>query len=682
MALHSPFSRSWRPRWTLPRILAGLFGLLVVVAALFLVLFDWNSLKPFVERQASNALGRPVSMASFDVSLRRASWIEMHDVKVANADGFAGGDLLTIERVAVQIETFPLLIGRIVIPEIAVLRPKGRFETNSAGKTNYAFDVGRSEDGEDGLRIELGHLTIDEADIRYIDAPKRTDLRIKAQTDRIGDGQRALVRATGEGRYNGQPSKLNFQGGALLSFRDPSIPYPVDIAADVGPAHAKIKGTIEQPLDFKGAKLQLDIAGDSMSELYPLIGLPMPATPPFTLKGGLDFAGKVIVFKDFAGTVGNSDLKGDFSVNLENQRPKMSGYLVSEKVVLADLAGFIGAPPGKADDPKNNTAERKQVQQKASASGRLLPTEPIALDQLRAFDVDVVYRGQRIESDYTPLDKLTAFLKIEDGYLTLQPLAFGVGDGAIEMKVALDGRKTPPATDFTAEFKNIDLKRIMQETELFQGVGRIAGNTRIQTTGNSISGMLGRGDGELQLFMEGGTFRKLLLELAGLDVTEALGFALEGKDRQAELRCLIADIKLQKGILTPNTLLLDTSDTNINVTGAINLRDETMNLRIVPAPKDMSILTLRGPIIVDGPMRDPGIQPEAANLASRTTAAILLGVLLTPLAAIIPTIELGLGEDSDCAGLITQVRQSAAERNMPIQLPTKPAAAPHVPPAK
>ena len=89
-----------------------------------------------------------------------------------------------------------------------------------------------------------------------------------------------------------------------------------------------------------------------------------------------------------------------------------------------------------------------------------------------------------------------------------------------------------------------------------------------------------------------------------------------------------------------------------------------------------------GPIRVDGPMRDPGIQPEAGNLAGRTTAAVLLGVLLTPLAAIIPTLELGLGEDSDCKGLITQVRQSAANRNMPIQTPTKPAAPPPVAPTK
>lgn len=680
MTLNSPSPLlSWRPRWTLPYILAGIFGLLVIGIAVFLVFFNWNLLRPLVERQASHALGRPVTIGSFDVSLRRESWIEMHDITVANAPGFEGPHLATIDRVAIQVRTFPLLIGRIEIPEIAVLRPKGRIETNAAGKNNYTFDM--NKDGGSGPNIVLGHLTIDDADIRYIDVPKKTDLKLHAQTDKLG-AKEPIVKVTGDGRYNGQPSKLNLQGGALLAFRDPTIAYPVDLAADVGRTHAKIKGTIERPLDFKGAKLQLDISGDSMSELYPLIGLPIPATPPYTLKGGLDFAGKIIVFRTFAGTVGNSDLGGDFAVNLENARPKMTGYLISNKVVLADLAGFIGAPPGKEDDPKSNTAAHKAIEQKAEASGRLLPTEPLALDKLRAFDVDVVLRGERIESDFTPLDKLKATLKIDDGFLTLKPLAFGIGDGTIDMNMDLDGRKNPAAVDFTAEFKNVDLKRIMQETQLFQGVGRIAGNTRIVTTGNSISDMLGRGDGELQLFMEGGTFSKLLLELVGLDVTEALGFLLEGQDKQAELRCLIADMKLQKGILTPETLLLDTSDTNINVTGGINLRDETMDLRIVPAPKDMSILTLRGPIRVDGPMRNPGIQPEAGNLAGRTTAAILLGILLTPLAAIIPTIELGLGEDSDCTGLIKEVRNKAAERNMPIQAPTKPAAAPPFAPTK
>ncbi|HEY4133899.1 MAG TPA: AsmA family protein [Alphaproteobacteria bacterium] len=683
MTTDSPPSPRLRPRWLLPRLLAGIVAVVVIALAAFLIFFDWNLLKPTVEAQASKALGRPVTMSSFDVSLRWASWIEMHDIKIANAAGFEGPDLATIDRVAVQVKMLPLLIGRIDIPEIAVLRPKGRFETRADGKTNYGFDFGK--DGGGGPTIEVGHLTIDDANVRYIDVPKKTDLALHAQTDNLGDGQEALVKVDGQGKYNDAPSKLQFKGGALLSFRDPKIPYPIDLAADVGPTHAKVKGTIRQPLDFAGADLSLDIAGNSMSQLYPLIGLAIPPTPPYTLKGDLDFAGKSIIFRKFAGTVGSSDLSGDLAVDIAGERPKMTGNLTSEKVVLADLAGFIGAPPGKADDPKSATPLRQEKVQKAEASGRLLPTEPIALDKLRSIDADIRYQGKRIESDSTPLDNLQANLKIEDGYLTLKPLAFGIGDGQIEMTVALDGRKNPAAEDFVMEFHQVDLARIMKETELFKGVGKIAGNARIKATGNSISDMLGHGDGEMQLFMEGGTFSKLLLELVGLDLTEALGFALEKEDKQANLRCLIADMKLQQGVLTPDTLLLDTSDTNINVTGDINLRDETLNLRIVPAPKDVSILTLRGPIDVSGPMLDPSIMPEATNLAGRATAAVLLGVLLTPLAAIIPTLELGLGEDSDCQGLVTEVRAKAKERNMPIETdgaPKPPAAPKPIPPAQ
>jgi hypothetical protein len=44
-------------------------------------------------------------------------------------------------------------------------------------------------------------------------------------------------------------------------------------------------------------------------------------------------------------------------------------------------------------------------------------------------------------------------------------------------------------------------------------------------------------------------------------------------------------------------------------------------------------------------------------LAIRVGAAVVLGVLATPLAALIPLIETGPGEDSDCKALIASVKQ-------------------------
>ena len=49
--------------------------------------------------------------------------------------------------------------------------------------------------------------------------------------------------------------------------------------------------------------------------------------------------------------------------------------------------------------------------------------------------------------------------------------------------------------------------------------------------------------------------------------------------------------------------------------------------------------------------------------AARTGAAVLLGTLLTPLAAIIPLIETGPGKDSDCGELIASIGKNSQPAN-------------------
>ena len=47
--------------------------------------------------------------------------------------------------------------------------------------------------------------------------------------------------------------------------------------------------------------------GDDMAQLYPLIHLVFPTTPPYRLKGHLKHDGNVWSFANFSGRVGDSD---------------------------------------------------------------------------------------------------------------------------------------------------------------------------------------------------------------------------------------------------------------------------------------------------------------------------------------------------------------------------------------
>jgi len=46
-------------------------------------------------------------------------------------------------------------------------------------------------------------------------------------------------------------------------------------------------------------------------------------------------------------------------------------------------------------------------------------------------------------------------------------------------------------------------------------------------------------------------------------------------------------------------------------------------------------------------------------VAARVGASVALGVLLTPLAALLPLVDPGGGEDADCGALVQQAQQNA-----------------------
>jgi uncharacterized protein involved in outer membrane biogenesis len=207
------------------------------------------------------------------------------------------------------------------------------------------------------------------------------------------------------------------------------------------------------------------------------------------------------------------------------------------------------------------------------------------------------------------------------------------------------------------DFRRIDLKRLLRNSKLAKGTGLIGGTANIDSTGNSTAQILAHGNGELRLFMHEGDLSAVLVDLAGLEFGKALLSAL-GLPQRTDIRCAVTDFELQQGVLRPKILLADTGEANIIGEGLINLQNETLDLRIHTEPKHPGIISLRAPVLVRGQFKKPAVKPEMKKLVARGGAAVALGVLLTPLAALLPTIELGLGKDNNCHALITAVKSN------------------------
>jgi uncharacterized protein involved in outer membrane biogenesis len=344
--------------------------------------------------------------------------------------------------------------------------------------------------------------------------------------------------------------------------------------------------------------------------------------------------------------VGDSQMRGDLQLDFDGERPRLTAKLTSDNLDFDDLGALFGIPPATGE---GETASPEQKAEKAAlvARGRVLPASQFDFTKLRSLDADVTLEAARIEAPKLPLRSLTTHVKLTDGLLQLEPFDFAAAGGTLKTRLTFDARQQPLAYDFRIDLRQLKLAELVPQAQsLRDAVGRLDGNVHLHGTGNSIAAMFAGADGRLQTIMGHGEVSNLLLELAGLDIAEALKF-LVGKDRKVAIRCAYADFSLQRGVATAEALAVDTTDTALLGRGTIDLREERFDLTLLPRPKDQSPISLRSPLRIGGSFLDPSFGPQAGPLLLRGAAVAALAALAPP-AALLGLLETGPGEDVRC----------------------------------
>ncbi len=628
-----------------PLVLVGL------LAGAYFLLWDWNYLRGYASERASGAAGRKIEIANIDVDLGWVTHIRLEGLTIANAPWAKAEALSKLEQADVSIQLMPLLRGRLVLPEVYLRRPEIALEKNADGKSNWDFSenpagVAAAETAAPDERSEfpiIGTLRIDEGKVRYVDQVQGLDVDLDISTAVGEAGRKDTLRLQGVGQLANEPFKLDLVGGSILSLREGSEPYPFSITVQAGQTRVAVEGTAQDPIQLSGFDASLKLSGPSLSKLFPVLGVALPPTPRYSIEGRLTRQETLWSFTDFAGQVGNSDLKGSlqFRTGDDKIRPRLTGRMVSTNLNFKDLGGLVGADSEQKKD-----------------TGRVLPDAPIDLERLRAMDADVRFEAARIVGPAVPINKLSTHVVLQNGVATLKPLKFTLAFGEIEGMLRLDGSRQVPVVETDVDLRRISLGELLPKSIGKESAGLLAGQVRLKGAGRSTAEVLGNADGRISLFMAGGQLNLVIAELAGLDVAEAVALLIGNKEKVHPIRCFVTDFEVKQGVLIPNAIVLDTTDTNITGDGSISLKDEGLDLVIRPQPKDFSPLTLRAPILIRGSFAKPRVLPDPATLAARIGASVALGVVLTPLAALLPLIEAGLGKDSDCYGLITQAAQA------------------------
>jgi len=143
-------------------------------------------------------------------------------------------------------------------------------------------------------------------------------------------------------------------------------------------------------------------------------------------------------------------------------------------------------------------------------------------------------------------------------------------------------------------------------------------------------------------------------------VSSALGLWLTNDQSQTDVRCAVANFSAKNGILGLRQFVFDTGVVTASAEGNVDLRNERVDVAISGHPKKPQLIRLRAPITISGPLAHPAVGVKASSAIAQGGLAAGLALVLSPLAAILPFVDPGLGKDADCGALLAQAKAQGA----------------------
>ena len=662
-------------------VLGGIFGALVLLIVLFLLLFDWNWLRGPIGRFASAQMHREVRIDG-NLRVHLLTWTPRIRVerlfigqpdwaKPARAKPFASVDAVTFD-----VKLAPLFAGRIESPFLEIRHPELVLYQDAKGLANWDFSDPKAKTTGKPFKIPpIQQLVIADGHIDAQSLQRKAKLTATiTSSERMQGGPAETFRLAGLGSLNGNAFKLDLRGGPLIHVRR-DRPYPFDADVRAGATHITAHGSVTKPFDMGQVETAFTVTGKDLDDLHDLTGVALPNSPPYRISGRLTRDDKLYDIKGLSGRIGTSDVGGHLSVDTTRKRPYLKAELTSQRLDFADLAAVFGAPGVS----KAATPEQKAAVKTVTAGGaRLLPDATLKVDSIRSLDADVTAKAFSVQaSPNLPIRGLSFVLKLKDGLLKIDPLTLTLPQGRVTGGASLDARGAQPITEVDFRLSDVQLETYIPAVGGSRPIdGTLAARIKLRGAGNSVHAAAASSNGQVTALIPRGHIRQAFAELLGVDAAKGLFLLLNKDKHETELRCAVADFSVKDGVMTAERITIDTTVVVVNGQGAIDLKDESLNLKFVGKPTRFRLIRLNAPITVGGRLNNPKFGVQAGGAITQAGVGLALAAAVNPLLVIVPFLAAGGQKNADCGELTSVARTSdapvAASQTKKARTPTPP----------
>ena len=642
-------------------ILATIIGIIVLAWAI-LFITKGRFLKPTFEKYVSKFSERDVKVAG-DFQLYFAPFnvkFLAEGLTMSNPKWASKPNLFEARLIDTHVSTWSLLFGaKKRLNTLVLADSTSDLEWDAQHKSNtWTFST-------DGAPLELPDIRsamVSGTAVRYRDPKMRLVADVKFDTIRAQyDAKRThvdnAIRFDGGGSMRSRPFTVS---GALTSPNEAMVGGRTQFELHANAANTKVdvSGALPAPTQFEGSDLRIQVRGQNLRDVFDVAGVAVPDTRAYRLASNLTKVRDEWRFTRLTGNYGNSDIAGSFTASMPDKRPKLVADLRSRRVDIVDLAPFIGYNPN-AVATKGPTAAVTQT----GGTPRLLPDAPLRIEAIKAFDAHVVYKVADVKQPFVPISNIGLTLDLDHSLLKLSPLTFDLADsGHLDADISIDARVPAVITDYDIRLSPTPLNKLFRSSGVFNAgtTGTIKARIQMKGTGDTVRKSLATSNGRIAIILPKGTFWTQYIQLSEFDIGLFLQKLLQDKlKKPVEVNCGLIAFTVRNGVAATDPVLIDTDKNVMTAKGGFSFKNESLDLTFRADGKKFSAFSGQSPVGINGYFAKPGYQIVTPQLLTRAGASIALGIVASPLAAVLAFVDPGDAKSAACGPVLAGATANA-----------------------
>ena len=261
--------------------------LLVTMALLYLNFADLSGWRDTVAGMVSDSLGRELVINGvFEPEIGLTMSVVAGDISLANANWGSEPIMVTVDRLAFEVELLSLVFGPVRIHSLEIDGADVLLEVAEDGRGNWEFDTEGATPDSEPLDIRLGRLAVHHLQLRYRDAASDEPLdllltRLESTGDDNGMHELSLT-----GVFADQDLGVTGRLGTLSGLLDLGA-IEHDLTGHLGGIEFESSGRIADLATLNGADLVAEIRGDDLIAAGGIFGLRGIGSGPFKMTAGV-----------------------------------------------------------------------------------------------------------------------------------------------------------------------------------------------------------------------------------------------------------------------------------------------------------------------------------------------------------------------------------------------------------